>query len=236
MTKWRDIGKRLVLGCGYNMSGKRFSELLANSRVRLSEDKDRHVAVATDYVRIYRDRFPRIREYWKKCGEMLRTLCLASLGAEGWPERFVHPPFFRVDAALEVGGGLRAPAVVLPNGYPIVYRGLRTTDGEFFMDVTKYRQVQAHKIYGGSVTAHLTQGSAFAAIARQGLAIAERYRVVGNSHDKWIILVPEGEEDEATRHVESCLRTPPKWLEGLPLNCEVVRGKTYEIAKDREGS
>jgi len=57
--------------------------------------------------------------------------------------------------------------------------------------------------------------------------IEKRYRVVLTVHDAIACVVPVDEADEARAYIEECMRTPPKWAVGLPLNCESGMAQNY---------
>jgi DNA polymerase I-like protein with 3'-5' exonuclease and polymerase domains len=46
-------------------------------------------------------------------------------------------------------------------------------------------------------------------------------------HDAIACVVPIDEADEARNYIEQCMRTPPKWAVGLPLNCESGMAQNY---------
>jgi DNA polymerase I-like protein with 3'-5' exonuclease and polymerase domains len=59
------------------------------------------------------------------------------------------------------------------------------------------------------------------------LRIAKRYKVGMTVHDSVVVIAPEKEAEEARSFVEGCMRIPPKWAAGLPLNCESKIGASY---------
>ena len=64
-------------------------------------------------------------------------------------------------------------------------------------------------------------------IGEQMLKISKRYRVVLTVHDSVVCCVPEEEVDEGKRYIEGCMRWLPAWADGLPIDCESGRGKSY---------
>ena len=83
------------------------------------------------------------------------------------------------------------------------------------------------KIYGGKVTENVCQGIARCIIGEQMLLISKRYRVVLTVHDSVVCCVPEDEAVVAQGYIEQCMRTVPKWAEGMPINCESGIAKAY---------
>lgn len=74
---------------------------------------------------------------------------------------------------------------------------------------------------------NVCQALATIIIKEQMLEIAKRYRVVLQVHDAVAALAREDEAEEARAYIETCMRTPPQWATGLPLNCESGTGRSY---------
>lgn len=71
------------------------------------------------------------------------------------------------------------------------------------------------------------QALATIVIKHQMIQIDKRYRLVLQVHDAIAAIVRDDEVDDARTYIETCMRTPPEWAAGLPLNCESGVGKTY---------
>jgi DNA polymerase len=84
-----------------------------------------------------------------------------------------------------------------------------------------------NKIYGGKVAENLCQAVARCIIGEQMIQISKRYRVVLTVHDAIASVVPEADAAEARAYIEECMRTPPAWAAGLPLNCESGMARNY---------
>ena len=63
------------------------------------------------------------------------------------------------------------------------------------------------------------------------LLISRRYHVALTVHDSVVCCVPEDELDTAQEYIEACMRTVPKWAEGLPIDCESGTGKSYGVCE-----
>jgi DNA polymerase len=83
------------------------------------------------------------------------------------------------------------------------------------------------RIYGGKIIENVCQAIARCIIGEQMLQIAKRYRVVLTVHDSIACCVKDEEVDEAQEYIEECMRQPPEWAEGLPIDCESGKGKSY---------
>jgi hypothetical protein len=82
-------------------------------------------------------------------------------------------------------------------------------------------------VWGGVITENLIQYLAFALMKWQADLIAHRYRVVLNTHDEHVIVVPKAEEAEATAFIVSCMQAVPDWLAGCPIDCEASSAERY---------
>ncbi|MDR1111248.1 MAG: hypothetical protein LBP92_11285 [Deltaproteobacteria bacterium] len=93
MILWREeIGKRLILGSGYGMGGRTLARRFLANRVRLSPDRETHDALATEYTRAYRARFPMIPAFWRTCGDLLAWTHLESMNPSRSTARRHHRP------------------------------------------------------------------------------------------------------------------------------------------------
>jgi DNA polymerase I-like protein with 3'-5' exonuclease and polymerase domains len=64
------------------------------------------------------------------------------------------------------------------------------------------------------------------------LRVAKRYFVAGTVHDEQIVVVPDGEVEEAKKWVWEQMVQEPKYLPGIPLNSEVGAHVRYGLAKN----
>jgi DNA polymerase len=199
----RFIGKTTVLGAGYGMGGVKFQAQLANMGKNVDLDMCKHI------IKAYRSSNPSIAGWWNH----LNTVLIALIsGKEHYVDRaglMQTTPF---------------TGVSLPNGLFLNYPDLtRTSNGEFSYQTRAGR----NKIYGGKVAENLCQAVARCIIGEQMINIEKRYRVVLTVHDAIACVVPVDEADEARAYIEECMRTPPKWAVGLPLNCESGMAQNY---------
>ena len=114
--------------------------------------------------------------------------------------------------------------IELPNGMFINYPELRREALGGFSYMTRQGR---NRIYGGKVAENLCQAVARCVIGEQMLMIEKELRVVLTVHDAIACVVPESEAEQARAFIEECMRTSPKWAEGLPLNCESGMAYTY---------
>jgi DNA polymerase len=199
----RFIGKTTVLGAGYGMGGEKFQAQLANMGKNVDIDMCKHI------IKQYRQYNRAISGWWNE----LNAVLLALMGNKE----------AKVD---NVGLMLTTPllGIELPNGLFLNYPELTRGPNNDFSYMTRAGR---NRIYGGKVAENLCQAVARCVIGEQIIEIEKRYRVVLTVHDAVACVVPEDEAEEARAYIEQCMRTPPKWAEALPLNCESGMATNY---------
>jgi DNA polymerase len=114
--------------------------------------------------------------------------------------------------------------ISLPNGLMQSYPELtRHSSGEF----TYKTRTGMNRLYGGKVAENLCQAVARCIIGEQMIQIEKLYRVVLTVHDAIACIVPEDDAAYAKEYIEACMRMPPAWAKGLPLDCESGMARTY---------
>ena len=199
----RFMGKTVVLGCGYGMGAAKFKAQVAQADVWLSELE------ASAIINTYRSTYAQIPTLWKQGQHCLEAMLRGDTATIG-----VRPSAL----TLTMNGFL------LPSGYNLRYAGLEKDDeGQF----SYKNRAGRTKIYGGKVIENVVQALARCIIAEQMVWISKRYKVVMTVHDAIACVVKEEEAQEAADYIEACMRKPPAWAEGLPLNCEYGIGVRY---------
>ena len=199
----RFIGKTTVLGAGYGMGSVKFQMQLANMGKHVDLDTCRYI------IKMYRSGNPHISNWWNHLNAVLVAL--------------IANKEINIDA-LNLMATTPFTGISLPNGLYLNYPDLvRTSNGDF----TYQTRTGRNKIYGGKVAENLCQAVARCIIGEQMINIEKRYRVVLTVHDAIACVVPVDEADEARSYIEECMRTPPKWAVGLPLNCESGMAGNY---------
>lgn len=198
----RFVGKTTILGAGYGMGSEKFKVQLKAFGVDTSSEECQRI------ISVYRQTYPKIPELWRQAGKCLEAM-VAGMSA---------PIGVRNQALYMDENGF-----CLPNGFHLKYRDLHSNGGEFSYKSRNGRT----KIYGGKVVENLCQALARCVIAEQMVQINERYKVVLTVHDAVACIAREEEAEEAKAYVEQCMRHPPEWAEGLPLNCEAGYAKSY---------
>jgi DNA polymerase len=199
----RFIGKTTVLGAGYGMGAVKFQAQLANMGKQVDIDTCKMI------IKRYRLVNPNIASWWQHLTSVLEAICRQKPSLVDYFDVMVLDPLT----------GIR-----LPNGLSLSYPELRRhNNGEF----TYMTRTGVNKIYGGKVAENLCQAVARCIIGEQMIQISKRYRVVLTVHDAIASVVPEADAAEARAYIEECMRTPPAWAAGLPLNCESGMARNY---------
>ena len=204
----RQVGKVVVLGCGYAVGHAKLQRFL---KVQAGVEVDE--AEAKRIVDTYRTVNEHIVRLWRRADTALRHLAVG--------EAFTVdvPGIIRV----EPGKGL-----TLPSGLHIQYPGLRRIQSETGKDGWVYESKGAQVyLHAPKVVENVTQAVARCIVAEQMLRIARRYKVVLTVHDSVGCVVPAEEVQQAREYVEECMRWVPAWANGLPLSCESGVGESY---------
>jgi DNA polymerase len=196
----RFVGKTTILGAGYGMGAQKFQDQLKTFGFDMDINEARRV------IKVYRDSNTEIKNLWRDAQLFLKDG--NTFGKEG---------------VLYVEDG----KILLPSGLHLRYDDLQFTvdDNKYDFDY-KTRRGRV-RIYGGKVIENVCQAIARCIIGEQMLQIAKRYRVVLTVHDSIACCVKDEEVEEAQQYIEECMRQPPEWAEGLPIDCESGTGKSY---------
>lgn len=199
----RFIGKTTVLGAGYGMGAVKFQMQLSTMGKDVDLDMCKYI------IKQYRAANPAIAKWWNHL-----TLAL---------DFMMQNKELDIDCVdvlkLEPFTGISLPNGLMQN-YPEL---ARHSNGDF----TYQTRMGPNKIYGGKVAENLCQAVARCIIGEQMIEIEKRYRVVLTVHDAIACVVHEDEAHEAQIYVEECMRTPPAWAQGLPLDCESGMARNY---------
>jgi len=216
----RQVGKGLVLGCGFGMGGPRFRATMKLQGVELSEGRARAA------VKGYRERFPRIPELWSRLDEAARSAVLrpgtvVRTGRAGNVAYLKHP---------------RVLWCVLPSGRTLAYMdpeivvketpvGVRPVL-EFSTVSPMTRKWIRRDFYGGLAAENITQAAARDIMAGAMARVeGAGYPVVLTVHDSVLAEVPDahGTLDEYF----DLMRHSPRWAARLPIAVEGWEGERY---------
>jgi DNA polymerase I-like protein with 3'-5' exonuclease and polymerase domains len=203
----RFVGKQTILGSGYSMGPPRFQEQLRVAGVDIAMKE------ACRINSIYRDTNWNIVNLWAKAGYALTEMFVGNdvtLGPNGLLKAIPS-----AESTL-----LKNCGFTLPSGLQLRYDGMEVEEGERGPQFTYKMRNGRAKIYGGKVVENICQALARAIITEQMLLINKKYRPVLTVHDSVAAVVPIEEKKQGQKFIEQCMRTVPKWAEGVPLACE----------------
>jgi DNA polymerase len=219
----RFVGKTCILGLGYGMGHVKFRDTLrAQGGVVIDEDEAQRI------VQLYRAKYFKIPELWRKVDKAIRALATGGTGMINGKLRYTEQGF------------------MLPNGMVIRYHGLQdTSDGMMYANTRKVARQLEHdadaifqgtKIYGGKAVENIVQALARIVITDQMLDVKREhgYPVLFQVHDELIFLVLDMKKDEAEYHLRNILiamARPPEWAPDIPVACEGSVARSYGEAK-----
>jgi len=205
----RQLGKVMVLACGYGMGWKKFQGYIAtgplNMEPLLLSDQE-----SQDVIKAYRTKFPYIASSWQRTNNHIRTMYAM---IEGKCDSYKCIEFHK-------------ERLRLPNGMHIWYPCLDSSDegGQWSFG---YGKTKSH-IYGARLQENIVQGLARVAISDQLLEI-EKYgiKTVGSTHDEIIAVAHESEADAALDVMLGAMRASPDWAPDLPLDAKGDYDRCY---------
>lgn len=213
----RQVGKALVLGCGYGMGWRKFAVTCRNQGI----DLDAAGVSAEACVTAFRESRPLVKRLWRD----LENAALDVVSGE--------------KLSVDVGRcrwAMRGPHLlcVLPSGRPIVYRNARVEMEvpvyckmfglpEVEKECVKYDHPKGYRknVYGGLLAENVVQG-----LCRDLLAVAlvrcerEGLPVVLHVHDEIVLEVDEADGEESLRRLKEIMTEPPVWAAGFPIAAE----------------
>lgn len=215
----RQLGKVLVLACGFGMSGAKFKTTAETYKVFLSEDE------AKANVALWRQANDKIVSFWWECDRAARDVI-----AQRTSRRQVGPVTFK----MRDGHML----VQLPSGRELVYRDAllvpsNDRPGQLdisYMGVNQYtRKWERLRTYGGKLAENITQAIA-RDVMKEALKFAERTGLNPRLtvHDELICYGPETNADTSLDLLLTAMRRAPAWAKGLPVNAEGWTGFRYK--------
>lgn len=203
----REVGKRLILGCGFGMGAPKFK----------SSCEDQYglvlpLELCERGVKAYREAHPKVCDYWKYLDSSARSA--------------IENPNTRFGSFIvRQVAGMKYLLAQLPSGRSIAYpQPLIEPSEEWGTNITYFGQDPYStqwtriKIYGGKFAENITMGIE-ADLMAHGCLNAERkgYEPVAIIHDQALSLFSEGHTPE---EYAAALTELPTWAAGLPLTAE----------------
>jgi DNA polymerase len=215
----RQLGKVLVLACGFGMSGPKFKDTAETYGVMLTSTE------AIDAVKLWRNANSKIVDFWWACDRAAKTvLAQPNQVIDVGPVRF----------------GMWGPHMVirLPSGRPLVYRNAMLqpskdrpgTDEITYMGINQYtRQWTRLRTYGGKLVENITQAVA-RDVMRDAMLECDRRNIPVRLtvHDELITEPLASAADATLTDVLAIMHWPPKWAAGLPVAGDGWVGDRYK--------
>lgn len=215
----REVGKRIILGCGYGMGWKKFAETCEQYDVPMTAE------LAKRSVKAYRETHSPVPELWSAYEK-------AAIEAVRHPGRIVKTNFvkwFTRDGYLfaELPSGRRlayyGPEVKMAKkpwgemGLTLFHWGVHPKTKKWVFDST----------YGGRIAENICQAVARDVMAGAALRLDRAgYPLLFSVHDELANekKIGQGSIEEYTRLMSKV----PKWADGLPLKVETWSGTRYK--------
>lgn len=204
----RQIGKTVILGCGYGAGARALQGFLKiQAKVELKDSEARSI------VRTYRTTYGRIPDLWSRAEQALHSM--------------IEQTGYTIDAPGLIRTCHKRNALTLPNGLYLEYPNLAKVYRDDKEGWTYESKKVIKDIYGGKVVENFTQAVARCIIAEQMVRVAKRFPVVMTVHDSLVVVAPEAVATDAMEYVRECMSWTPTWAKGLPLACKVGMGANY---------
>lgn len=218
----RQLGKALVLGCGFGIGGPKFQITVRNPPYNLSLS----LSEAQAAVNSYRAKNPEIPQLWQILGNALGALALRpAMG--GVSARSANRVEIMRGAAYEVVDD--TVQLELPSGLHLKYHNLRLEQNQLWFDYNGQRQY----IYGGKATENLVQALARCVIMENALRVkrmTDQWPTL-QVHDENVYIVKESYAEEFAKQLHEGMTTRPTWAPDLPVATEVKIGDNYGECK-----
>jgi len=210
----RDIGKALVIGCGYGIGVKGFHTYLLKQGISIPQGETYRIHSR------YKSTIPKIINFWNQCSEYIENVAV-----------------YRKASPIGKPGILKTDenGILLPNGMRMNYFNLeidKESPGYYQKYCYSNLDDRPKNIWHGLVAENIVQALARIVIGDHINSISKRYDVALTIHDSIVCIVPEEEEAEAFRFIKDTMTTAPHWAEDLPLDCEIKTGSNYGDLKE----
>ena len=215
--KERELGKTVILGCGFGMSAAKFNMTCATRGIHLSE------IMSTKAVEAYRTTYPKIKELWYKeenaAIEAVKTKLEIKCGKVTWKMR---------DNIL---------LCILPSGRALSYPEPDLTYGETpwgqnklqlaFMAVNAItKKWERERTYGARLVENIVQATARDILAAALLRLERNgFPVIFHVHDE--IVCELSERQDLLNEFKVLMEILPDWAESLPIKAECWKGERY---------
>lgn len=210
----RQLGKVLVLACGFGMGPTRFQQTALGYGVVLDAWEAERAVTA------WRQMNPYIVNFWWDAYRALLRVVRAGPGAI---ERLGTVTFVHRPGAL---------LIRLPNGRHLVYRHPRIEQSDIHLDQFTYMGSLGGgwirlRAWPGKIVENITQAVARDVMVEAMLALQDSL-LIATIHDELIADVPHPAADYTLNHMLNVMRRTPTWAPGLPVNAAGFIVRRYQ--------
>lgn len=219
----RQLGKVLVLACGFGMSAPKFKDTAGTPayRVYLTDEQ------AADAVKAWRTANDKIVKFWWDCDAAAKQVIRGA--ANGNSDTVKVGP-------VEFGMWRGHLLIKLPSGRKLVYRDARIEtddagrDGITYMGVDQYtRKWKRLRTYGGKLVENITQAVARDIMAEATLRVERAgFLVELLVHDELIAETPTVSAKADLAAVLDLMKQRPAWAQDLPVDAAGWHGARYK--------
>ena len=229
----RQLGKTIVLGCGYSMSWKKFAEYTMAMNMTFTAEDCESMRIDMERAKIM-TKEPNLTPHQAVAWYAVSTYRTANWAIAGlWRE--AEQALHAITAGRRVQVGHREGVVFTsargfetPDNGVILYPDLKL-DGKSW---TKSSKEGTSFLHGGLVVENIVQHLSRQILSWQMLQAKEAgLHIVLTCHDEIVCIAPEHEAEEQYELLEQIMKTAPKWAKGLPLDAEGGIGNNYGEAK-----
>ena len=219
----RQMGKVIILGCGYMMGAKRFRAVAKDWGMEITGLQ------ATQAVKAYRKKYHKVAKMW---------YTIANAGKKAILNPGTTFKAHKCRFVVVEDRGTKWLRVVLPSGRALMYNNPSLGDGLYGTEIKCYRWV-AHGWRRATITPGLFTENIVQAIARDvmgnGLLNIEKYMpqapTLFSVHDEAVSEVKDMDAtmDDLFKYNE-LLCKPKAWMRGLPLEADGYISQRYKKA------
>jgi len=218
----RRIGKIIVLGCGFQMGGKRFKDSAEENGVILSEHESFSAVAA------FRNKHPKVKKMWK----MLSNCCVSAIQNPG--KTYVYNRCtFRVTRCRS---GNKWLVLGLPSARNLFYKSPYLSEDKYGLvpghmgTHPKTKQWVRRKLIPGRITENIIQALARDIMASGMKNVNEhlpQVDLIGTVHDEALAEMYDDDPSRILKDFNRLLCGLPPWAKGLPLAAEGYIAKRY---------
>lgn len=216
----RAVGKVLILGCGYNLSGPGFKAYAAKQDIYLTDDQ------ADQAVKVYREVYYLVKELWYR----LKECAMSAIEYPG--KKFTFKNCSYVVRMDHVGNNWLI--CTMPSGRDTYYFDPKVVEGKYgpvpsHMGIdSETHQWVRKELIPGRLTENIIQGIC-SDILRYHFKMldSEGFLVSLLVHDEAICMFKEEEAEWRFARMIQIMETLPPWATGFPLKVEGKIVKTY---------